>query len=110
MRTLRIFIFSLVVLSVSIAGCDSLFQSDNSHIVNERGVLQITWGAYIIEAENTPKTIENTRTPFSLFPINLPDNFKEDGLHVVFSANIEECGERATCIASPVTLTKIRTR
>ena len=51
---------------------------------------------------------EDTSSPFFYYPLNLPVEFQIDGLHVIFSADIEECEDDAQCIALPITLTKIK--
>ena len=107
MDTLRPVLLILALFFISIAGCDSAGNHADSDILNEIGTIKAEGMGFLIEMSRPPVVLGDGPGPFWLYPLNLPERFREDGLPIIFSADIEECDDDLSCIALPITLTRI---
>ena len=93
MHTLRLVLLVLTLIFTSIVGCDSAENHADSDILNANGTMKAEGMGFLIEMSRPPEVLGDGPGPFWLYPLNLPEHFREDGLPIIFSANIEECDD-----------------
>ena len=100
-------LFSSFFVLLLFSACNNNVDSnDDLVIINAKGTIYTDStkirGYYLIESESTYLGSS------TLFPSNLPDNFKQEGVRVLFSGKLIRCPLGAECVAQEIVLSSIK--
>lgn len=72
---------------------------DSQVVVSHSGIIEKLADAFVI--------VDETELGTRFFPLNLPDEFRSDGLMVIFSGRAQEIPPNVTLVGTPLELSAI---
>jgi hypothetical protein len=94
-------LLSIYLLNIVFLGSALSFHEGN-HVLDEKGTIQLispdsAWYVIVPDYDKTQR----------FAPINLPENFRRDGLRVIFSGTIGEIPATVRLVGTPLEITRI---
>lgn len=96
---------SLCVVTMALAvgltlfgGCALFDTEDTADLVDQHGTIERYEGGLFIAVDEAPAALGLGDRPVRFYPLNLPARYEQEGLRVVFSADLVECDDAANCL------------